>query len=81
MRQTGKILRCDRCGKSVVLKALDDKVLDGGFTRLPRYEEEPMDWERLQMGRLQKNDIGLDLCADCAKDIREILSVEFGSAV
>lgn len=59
-RIEGKILTCDRCGKQVILtRKKEDKVLDGGYTRTPEYEDEPNGWEFIMRGGIG------DLCPEC----------------
>lgn len=40
----GKLLTCDRCQKTRFLKYLGDTELDGGFTQIANFEDDP-DWQ------------------------------------
>lgn len=56
MEQIGKMIICDRCGKSIFLNRLNDRIFDGGFTRSEQYEDTPQGWERIN----NKN-----ICPEC----------------
>lgn len=42
--QKGMLLTCDRCGETTFLQYLGQDVLDGGFTRIGKYEDRPPEW-------------------------------------
>jgi hypothetical protein len=66
-----KIVTCDRCGKSVTLKWLERKELDGGYSHHDDYEKAPDGWSK---------SYGKNLCPVCsdhlAKLIEEFWKVE-----
>ena len=41
----GKLKTCDRCSEWIFLKAIDDGVTDGGYTRWNRFEDAPEGWD------------------------------------
>lgn len=41
MTREGKEIKCDRCGESVFLNKIENKVTDGGFTKTDVYEPKP----------------------------------------
>lgn len=53
----GKLVICDRCGKTVFLKCTGEKEMDGGFTRWNTFEPLPTTWGR-------HHEVGT-LCPDC----------------
>ena len=62
----GKILRCDRCGKEIFLKATGEGEADGGFTRWNKFEEAPEGWEYY-------TEVHGDLCPNCSAKLEKIL--------
>lgn len=53
----GKMVTCDRCGKSIFLKCTGEKEMDGGFTRWNTFEKLPDTWgHHYEVGTL---------CPDC----------------
>ena len=68
--QRGKLLTCDRCGKTVFLKELEakGKDADGGYTRWNEYkhEEPPEGWSRKYFGDYIKS---YNLCPECSKEL------------
>lgn len=40
----GRLLICDRCGKSVFIKYVGEGEADGGFTRWNKFEDPPDGW-------------------------------------
>lgn len=58
----GKLITCDRCGRTVFLKCLGKGVADGGYTTWDKYEELPKEW-------LYENQFGY-LCEECADRFR-----------
>lgn len=59
----GKMITCERCKKSVFVKQEGENVLDGGYTRLPKYEQIP-GWISEYVG---ERNIKSDLCPDCGE--------------
>ena len=52
----GMIVSCDRCGKEIRLKFLEEGETDGGFTRFNVFEKIPNDWGyHTNVGRLCPN--------------------------
>lgn len=41
----GKLVTCDRCGKSIFIKCTGEKELDGGYTRYNTFESLPEGWD------------------------------------
>lgn len=66
-----KIVKCKRCGKTVFLKYLSTKELDGGFAKVDQFEKMPDGWRNIF-------EIGT-LCPVCAekweKAIQEFMEV------
>lgn len=63
----GRLITCDRCGKSIFVKAIRDEERDGGFTRWTVFEDaEGWGYEHF---------IG-NLCPECTKEY-ERLKEEF----
>jgi hypothetical protein len=59
----GRLVTCDRCGKSIFVKAIRDEERDGGFTRWTIFEDaEGWDYECF-MG---------DLCPECNAEYKFI---------
>lgn len=55
--KVGKMLICDRCGKTVFLECTGEGETDGGYTRWNKFEAAPDGWSyHLDIGRL---------CPDC----------------
>lgn len=42
------VMTCPRCGKQIIRKKLEEKVLDGGFTRTAEYEPVPDEWKYIK---------------------------------
>lgn len=61
----GRIVACDRCGKECRCKLLREDELDGGFTRIDRFEEMPETWK-------YHHETGW-LCPDCANEFQRRL--------
>lgn len=40
----GKLLSCDRCGKTIFLKGEGTNELDGGYFKVLRFEKPPEGW-------------------------------------
>lgn len=60
MKVAGIKLTCDNCEREVFLAKKDDKVLDGGFTRVEVCEDAPEGWRRESvLGEF------VDLCPEC----------------
>lgn len=58
MTEEGKLITCDRCGKTEFVKLKGQQVLDGGFTRNNTFEESAFAFEKLPTGYV-------NLCPDC----------------
>lgn len=43
--KVGKMLTCDRCGKTVFLECVGKGETDGGYTRWNKFEAAPAGWE------------------------------------
>lgn len=61
----GKLVTCDRCGKTVFLRTTGDGEMDGGFTRWNEFEPFPIGWD-------MRNDIGT-LCPKCSEGYKNLL--------
>lgn len=62
----GKICSCDRCGEKIFVKVINEKEMDGGFTRYNVFEDMPDGWGydyRVEM----------DLCPECKKELDSII--------
>lgn len=59
MHENGRMLMCDRCGKSIFTKFVGTDVHDGGFTRIDRFEK-PEGWSGERVDGEYR-----DLCPDC----------------
>lgn len=64
--QVGKLLECDRCGKTVFLKRTGEYVADGGYVRKDTYEDRPEGW-------LYETRVG-HLCPVCAEKYINLLA-------
>lgn len=62
-RQNGQLRTCDRCGKTIFLKTTGEGELDGGYTRLNKFED--------AKGWTTERDIG-DLCPECSEVLENI---------
>ena len=58
----GRMLTCDRCGKSIFLKCTGEGVADGGYTRWNTFENPPEDWNCVK-------DVG-SVCPECWEDFQ-----------
>lgn len=67
----GKILTCDRCGKIVVLKELQEGITDGGYTRYRRFENNPTEWARIMF--TTSRSISYEICNKCAEEFADLL--------
>ncbi len=65
--QKGLLKTCDRCGSQVFLKYLDTDELDGGYTKLDKFEPAPDGWNCCYVGTRFKT-----LCPTCAERWQEI---------
>ncbi len=61
----GRMLICERCGASVFVKALEPEVLDGGFTKVDRFEKAD--------GWKTPIDLGELLCPECNEKWKSIV--------
>lgn len=68
MTQNGKLVTCDRCGKSTLLKHIGVGSADGGYTHWDEFEKYPQGWEhenvKIFVG--SKTYVYIDLCPDCS---------------
>lgn len=64
----GKLLTCDLCGATVLLKYVDDGEMYGGYTKWREYEKMPDGWSDhlLLNSRL--------LCPSCAERIEAAIN-------
>lgn len=62
----GKLLDCDRCGKSTFLKLIGEGEADGGFTRWDKFERMPEGWGFIDTNNSMDR-IAL-LCDNCSKE-------------
>lgn len=60
----GRLCTCDRCGKNIFRRYVEDRETDGGFTRWNVFEPFPKGWGR-------HIDIGL-LCPECNSQYTEL---------
>lgn len=68
----GRLIICDRCGKTAFLACTGEGERDGGFTRWNKFEPAPEGWDyHSETGRL---------CPDCNKEYN-ILLENFKNAV
>ena len=65
----GKLIECDRCGKTHFLEYLGTKMFDGGPTKASKFEQKPKTWSH-------HADTGL-LCDECEKAYQELLNEFF----
>ena len=65
----GKMIECDRCGKTHFLYYTGTKTLDGGYTKVDQFNKKPDGWE-------YHSDTGL-LCDECEKLYQELLNEFF----
>lgn len=65
----GKLIECDRCGKTHFLEYLGTKEPDKGFTKVSKFEQKPKTWN-------YHTDVGL-LCDECEKAYQELLNEFF----
>lgn len=59
----GRLVTCDRCGKTAFSKTVGDGELDGGFTRWNKFEPLPRGWGRHK---------DKDLCPECNSEWNKI---------
>lgn len=64
MKTNGRMIQCDRCGKTTFCKTTGDGERDGGFTRWNKF----VDAE----GWSHEHEIG-DLCPSCTEEFRKIV--------
>lgn len=65
MEALGKLIGCDRCGKTVFLKTTGEKELDDGWTRYATFESPPDGWSYY-------SDVGR-LCPQCSGAYQDIM--------
>lgn len=61
MDTKGRMLKCDRCGKSIFTVYLGEVTSDGGFSRWDRFEK-PEGWDSTDWTYTGKS---YDLCPTC----------------
>lgn len=61
MKTNGRLVTCDRCGKTVFLKCTGEGECDGGFTRWNTFESLPEGWKF----NVKVGDNWADLCPHC----------------
>lgn len=64
--QIGKLLTCDRCSRTVFLKYNGTEHLDGGFTKVDKFENKPDGWKHTC-------DLRMDLCPKCNEALHKFL--------
>jgi hypothetical protein len=72
MIKYGKIMICDRCGKTVFCEKIGETSADGGFSTYTNYDESLADgWGKIP----SKKDvlISSNVCPDCYQDFLEDL--------
>lgn len=65
--QIGKMITCDRCGKTVFLKYTGTTSLDGGYSKVDNFEKRPEGWEYHT-----NRELGL-LCPECESDYQKMV--------
>lgn len=58
-RENGRKITCDRCHKTIFVKALREREMDGGFTRWTEFEDAEGWSKELFIG---------DLCPECTQE-------------
>ena len=66
----GKLLECDRCGRSTFLNLSGKGEADGGFTRWDKFEDKPEGW--IYQTIPYKSMPGVQLCDKCNKGFEEL---------
>ena len=66
----GKMIVCDRCGKTHFLHYMDTESYDYGYTKVTLFEKMPDGWKK-------HSDTGL-LCDECEKTYQDMLDEFFG---
>ena len=66
----GKLLECDRCGKSTFLNLTGEGEADGGFTRWDKFERMPEGWEFIHTNNSM--DRIVLLCDNCNKEYKKM---------
>lgn len=61
----GRLVTCDRCGAEVFIKLIDSKELDGGFSRVSKFEALPEGWKWYSA-------LDADLCPTCSEEWLEL---------
>lgn len=65
----GKMIECDRCGKTHFLYYTGTESYDGGYTKVNLFDKMPDGWKK-------HSDTGL-LCDECATAYQELLDEFF----
>lgn len=61
----GKLLTCDRCGKTVFLECTGEGETDGGYTRWNKFEAAPNGWKcHAEVG---------NLCPECNSSYKDLI--------
>ena len=63
----GKLLTCQRCGKSVFLKLIGKNHYDGGYTVTDKHEPRPSGWETYSIPKVYT-----DLCPTCGAEFERL---------
>ena len=72
MKELGKLIRCDRCGKQIFLKKTGEGSTDGGWSRWDTFEELPEGWKcSVHTESITHN--WVDLCPECYKEYEKIV--------
>lgn len=68
MTQDGRLVTCDRCGKSTLLKRTGVGKADGERIWWDKFESYPQGWEHENVNIFvgSKTDVFIDLCPDCS---------------
>lgn len=66
----GKIIKCDRCGKTHFLNYTGTKSLDGGYTKVDEFDKRPDEWG-------YHGETGL-LCDECEAAYQKLIDEFFG---
>lgn len=69
----GIIVTCDRCPETTIRKYLGEGELDGGYTKLDKYEPMPEGWTSHYWLNLVKNGTVI-FCPKCTEKMKTILN-------
>ena len=65
----GKLIECDRCGKTHFLNYTSTKSLDGGYTKIDQFDKRPDGWT-------YHSETGL-ICDECEAAYQKVLDEFF----